>query len=159
MPKPISEQLPFYLRFPFNVLIAGILPFGAAFVQIYFIMCSFWANDKFYYLFGFLFVVFFVVTAISAEISIVFTYFTLSYENYHWWWRSFFIGGSVAVYIPVFSTFYYLANMNVGNLLMLLQYFWYMALVSLFVFLLNGTIGFLASFLFVRKIYSSIKVN
>jgi hypothetical protein len=28
-----------------------------------------------------------------AEITIVMVYFQLCYEDYHWWWRSFFVSG------------------------------------------------------------------
>ena len=37
----------------FNVLMGGILPFGAVFIELYFIMSSVWLQ-RFYYVFGFL---------------------------------------------------------------------------------------------------------
>ena len=39
---------------------------------------------RFYYLFGFLFLVFLILVTSSAQIAIVVTYFQLCAENYHW---------------------------------------------------------------------------
>ena len=40
----------------FNVLMGGILPFGAIFIELFFIMTSVWLQ-RFYYVFGFLMLV------------------------------------------------------------------------------------------------------
>jgi transmembrane 9 superfamily protein 2/4 len=38
------------------VLVGGILPFGAVFVEVYYVLSSVWLH-QFYYMFGFLFLV------------------------------------------------------------------------------------------------------
>jgi transmembrane 9 superfamily protein 2/4 len=56
----IPRQIPpsvTYLRPIPSMFLAGILPFGAIFVELYFIMDSIWFNQV-YYMFGFLFVVY-----------------------------------------------------------------------------------------------------
>ena len=42
-----------YLHQLFTMVIGGILPFGAVFIELYFIMSSIWLQ-RFYYVFGFL---------------------------------------------------------------------------------------------------------
>ena len=54
IPRQIPPS-PTYLRPIPSMLLAGILPFGAIFVELYFIMNSIWFH-KVYYMFGFLFV-------------------------------------------------------------------------------------------------------
>ena len=68
----------------FSVLVGGILPFGAVFIELFFILTSMWLH-QFYYLFGFLCLVFVILVITCAEITIVLCYFQLCSEDYHWW--------------------------------------------------------------------------
>ena len=67
-------------------MIAGILPFGACFIELFFIFSAIYEN-QFYYLFGFLFLVFIILAISCSQISIVMVYFQLCGEDYRWWWR------------------------------------------------------------------------
>lgn len=73
-----------YMHPSFSVLIGGILPFGAVFIELFFILTSMWLH-QFYYLFGFLCLVFVILVITCAEITIVLCYFQLCSEDYHWW--------------------------------------------------------------------------
>ena len=67
------------LSYTHRSMIAGILPFGAVFVELFFILTAIW-EDQFYYLFGFLFLVFIILIIACSEVAIVMTYFQLCGE-------------------------------------------------------------------------------
>lgn len=69
-----------------SILMGGILPFGAVFIELFFILSALWTNQL-YYIFGFLFIVFMILVVTCAEITVVMCYFQLCAEDYHWWWR------------------------------------------------------------------------
>ena len=69
------------------MVVGGSLPFGAVFIELFFILSAVWLH-KIYYLFGFLFLVLIILAVTCAEISVVLCYFKLINEDYHWWWQS-----------------------------------------------------------------------
>jgi transmembrane 9 superfamily protein 2/4 len=78
--------------------VGGVLPFAAVFVEMYFIFNSIWMG-QYYYVFGFLLLVFMILLITCADIAMVFCYFQLCAEDYNWWWRSFLTSGSTAGYV------------------------------------------------------------
>eukprot|EP00331_Platyophrya_macrostoma_P014371 CAMPEP_0176409516 /NCGR_PEP_ID=MMETSP0127-20121128/2542_1 /TAXON_ID=938130 /ORGANISM="Platyophrya macrostoma, Strain WH" /LENGTH=576 /DNA_ID=CAMNT_0017788905 /DNA_START=26 /DNA_END=1753 /DNA_ORIENTATION=+ len=68
-----------------TVAIGGILPFGAVFIEVFFIFAAVWLN-RYYYVFGFLFLVAVILAITCAEITIVICYFQLCAEDYRWAW-------------------------------------------------------------------------
>jgi transmembrane 9 superfamily protein 2/4 len=62
-------------------LIAGILPFGAAFMELYYVLSSLFASRA-YYAFGFVGLTAGVFALTTAMIAILFTYFLLCAEEY-----------------------------------------------------------------------------
>jgi len=138
--------------------LCGILPFGAVFIEVFFIMSAIWLH-QIYYLFGFTFVVLCILTITCAEVSIVMSYFHLANENYKWWWQSLWCGGSSAVYLFLYSIIYFNSRLNIEKTTSVLLYFGTMWQISFCFFLVTGAIGFLSSLYFVRAIYSSIKVD
>merc|ERR1712203_725385 len=105
LPRRIPEQ-PWYMQPGITALIGGILPFGAVFTELFFIMSSLWQH-QFYYMFGFLALVLMILIVTCAEISIALTYFQLTSEDYRWWWRSFLASGSSAPYVFVYAIIYF----------------------------------------------------
>lgn len=157
IPRQIPEQA-WYMNPVFSILIGGILPFGAVFIELFFILTSIWLN-QFYYIFGFLFLVFVILMVTCAEITIVLCYFQLCSEDYLWWWRSYLTSGSSALYLFLYATFYFFTKLEITKMVSALLYFGYMLIVSYAFFVLTGTIGFYACFWFTRLIYSSVKID
>jgi transmembrane 9 superfamily protein 2/4 len=157
IPRAIPEQK-WHMRAPILILCAGAVPFGAAFIELYFVLSSLWLN-KFYYVFGFFAIVFLILVVTCAEISIVLTYFQLCYEDYRWWWRAFLYSGSTGFYLFVYSIYYFTSTLNMHRPASIILYFSYMSIMSYMLFIACGTIGFLSCFVFVRYIYGALKVE
>ncbi|KAL3744168.1 hypothetical protein ACJRO7_013430 [Eucalyptus globulus] len=157
IPRQIPDQ-PWYMHPAFSILIGGILPFGAVFIELFFILTSIWLH-QFYYIFGFLFIVFVILIVTCAEITIVLCYFQLCGEDYQWWWRSYLTSGSSALYLFLYAAFYFFTKLNITKPVSGALYFGYMLIGSYAFFVLTGTIGFYACFWFTRLIYSSVKID
>lgn len=157
IPRQIPPQ-PWYMNPAVSVLLGGILPFGAVFIELFFILSSVWQH-QFYYLFGFLGLVFLILVITCAEITIVLAYFQLCNEDYKWWWRAYVTSGSSAIYLFAYSMFYFYSKLDITKFVPALMYFGYMTIVSLGFFALTGTIGFYSCYAFVRKIYGSVKID
>eukprot|EP01087_Luapelamoeba_hula_P024812 TRINITY_DN957_c0_g1_i1.p1 TRINITY_DN957_c0_g1~~TRINITY_DN957_c0_g1_i1.p1 ORF type:complete len:645 (-),score=84.12 TRINITY_DN957_c0_g1_i1:59-1993(-) len=157
IPRQIPEQV-WYMQPVFSILMGGILPFGAIFIELFFILSSIWLH-QFYYLFGFLLIVFVILIMTCAEITIVMCYFQLCSEDYHWWWRSFLTSGASAFYMLLYSIFYFFNKLAITKFVSAILYFGYTFIMALQLFLLTGAIGFYACFFFVKRIYGAVKVE
>lgn len=142
----------------FASLLGGVLPFGAVFTELSFIMSSIWQH-QFYYLFGFLALVLIILLITCAQVAIALTYFQLTAEDYNWWWRSFMSCGASGVYVFLYSFVYFSNRLSIEKFVSTLLYFGYMLIISIIFFLLTGSTGMLASFAFVKTIYGSIKID
>jgi len=157
IPRQVPEQA-WYMKPVFSILIGGILPFGAVFIELFFILTSIWLN-QFYYIFGFLFLVFLILMVTCAEITIVLCYFQLCSEDYHWWWRAYLTAGSSALYLFLYAAFYFFTKLDITKVVSGCLYFGYMLIISYSFFVLTGTMGFYACYWFVRVIYGAVKID
>eukprot|EP00177_Eucheuma_denticulatum_P002581 GFKZ01004638.1.p1 GENE.GFKZ01004638.1~~GFKZ01004638.1.p1 ORF type:complete len:632 (-),score=67.55 GFKZ01004638.1:945-2840(-) len=141
-------------------LFSGILPFGVVFMELVFILNSIWQNEIFYF-FGFLGAVFLILVVTCAEVSIVLTYLQLSKESYHWWWPAFVSTASSGLYVFGYSFIFLFTQPGLQgiHIVSTMIYSGYMLLGSFMFALATGCIGFLSSFSFVRKIYSSVHID
>lgn len=135
IPRQIPLQ-PWYLNPVVTCMLGGILPFGACFVELFFVMSSIWM-DQYYYVFGFLLLVYIILALTCAEITVVLCYFQLCAEDYHWWWRSLLTSGSTAIYVFLYSIIYF-ARLESNMFVTYLLYFGYMAVISMGIFLITG---------------------
>ena len=53
-----------------TLAVGGLMPFGAVFVEFFIILNSIWL-DRYYYVFGFLFIVFIVLVVTCAEVRVI----------------------------------------------------------------------------------------
>lgn len=142
----------------FGMLLAGVVPFGAAYVELFFIMTSLWM-DQYYYVFGFTLVVYLILLITSAEITTLITYYQLVAENHRWWWLSMITSGSVSFYILGYSIIWFHTLDPSKLLFTYMLYFGYMFLLCFTVFITTGAVGSLTTLWFIRKMFGSIKVD
>merc|ERR1712003_48822 len=123
IPRQIPAQ-PWFIQPGFSCLVGGMLPFGAVFTELFFIMSSLWQH-QFYYLFGFLGLVLGILIVTCAEISIALTYFQLTSEDYNWWWRSFLSSSASAFYVFLYSILYFSSRLQIEKVVSTLLYMGY----------------------------------
>ncbi|TPX36648.1 hypothetical protein SmJEL517_g01326 [Synchytrium microbalum] len=157
IPRQIPPQ-PLYLNRWVAALIGGILPFGAIFIELFFIMYSFWFH-RIYYVFGFLALVFLILIITCSEVSILMCYFHLCSEDYYWQWRAFLTAGMSGGYIFMYSIVYFVRNLKVADTPSGVLYFGWSLIMSGGFVIMTGTVGYLACLYFTRKIFGSIKVD
>lgn len=155
-PRVIPAQ-PWFLQPAFTMAVGGLLPFGAIFMELFFILGSIWL-DRYYYVFGFLLLVAILLIITCSEIAIVLIYFQLCAEDWRWWWRSWIIPGSAAIYLALFSIYYFATQLSIMGATSVVLYFGYSLLLVVSFFLITGCIGYLATFAFIWRIYDAVKV-
>lgn len=157
IPRQIPDQSIYTQPIP-GIIMGGVLPFGCIFIQLFFILNSIWSSQM-YYMFGFLFLVFWILVITCSETTILLCYFHLCAEDYHWWWRSFLTSGCTAFYLFVYCCHYFATKLSIEDTASTFLYFGYTLIMVFLFFLMTGTIGFMACFWFIRKIYSVVKVD
>jgi transmembrane 9 superfamily protein 2/4 len=120
-----------------SLLLTGILPFCAIFVELYFIMTSLWTS-KIYYMFGFLFICYGLMVVTSACTTILLVYFLLCAEDYRWQWRAFFGAGMTGGYVFLNALGFWATRVSFGSFTGAVLYVGYSALISFLVFVLTG---------------------
>ena len=78
-----------------------------------------------YYVYGFMLLVFLILIIVTICVTIVGTYFLLNAENYHWQWTSFFSAASTAVYVYLYSIYYYHMKTKMSGFFQTSFYFGY----------------------------------
>ena len=120
-------------------------------------MKSIWTYQV-YYLASFLSLSLLFAIVITSEISIIYVFINLCYGDHKWWWKSFFVSFCPALYVLIYSFFYFL-RLGLTRLSAIVVYFLIMSLISIAVALVLGSSGTLLTFWFVHYIYSKIKID
>ena len=76
-------------------------------------------------MYGFMLLVFVILIIVTVCVTIVGTYFLLNAENYHWQWTSFFSAASTAVYVYLYSIYYYYVKTKMFGFFQTSFYFGY----------------------------------
>uniref|UniRef100_A0A7S4AJS8 Transmembrane 9 superfamily member n=2 Tax=Pseudo-nitzschia australis TaxID=44445 RepID=A0A7S4AJS8_9STRA len=158
IPRPIPQDVPWYGKPSGLIPLSGLLSFGSIFIELYYVLTSLW-NYKFYHVYGFLFGVYAILTIVVGMTSIIVVYFCLNAENYLWQWTAFGSGASTSAYVFLYGVYYYIFKTQMHGTLQFCFYFGYMALISINMALLCGTLGHFAASRFVRAIFQNVKVD
>ncbi|KAM5437942.1 hypothetical protein McanMca71_002164 [Microsporum canis] len=156
IPRQIPLQ-PWYSGSLRGILLTGFAPFATLFVELVFLFRNL-LQDKagYYYVFGYLTIVGLLSLISIAEMAIITTYTLLCAENHQWWWHSFMVGGSSAVWVFMYCIWYFFTKLHIRGLISSLLFFAYSFLGCVVYGLLTGTVGFLAAYIFD---YSSVKAD
>lgn len=157
IPRSIPTQV-WYMNPLFSIMLGGILPFGAIFIELFFLFSSVWLQQV-HYLFSFLFLILVILMIACSEIAVVMVYFQLCGENHAWWWRSFLTPAASALYLIIYALFYFITTLKVTSFVAAVLYFGYCFCIAAVVFVVTGAIGYHASFWFVNKMYTSVKFD
>jgi transmembrane 9 superfamily protein 2/4 len=80
-------------------------------------------------------------------------------QNYNWHWHAFLTGGSSSAWIFSYLVYYFFNNLHITGFVSSLLFFAYGFLACAVYGLLTGTIGWLAAYVFIRRIYGAIKAD
>lgn len=116
-------------------------------------------GHKTYVVWPVLAIVFALLVLVTSFATVAQTYLQLQSEDHRWWWRAFLCGGSTAFYVLAYAAFYFFFRSSFSGLMQASFYFGNTATAAYGLFLLLGTVGFRSSELFVRRIYSAVKLD
>lgn len=153
-----SPVLPFYYRTPFCMLLCGVLSFSVIFVEVNYINNALWVRGA-YRMFGISGIVAFLLFIVTCCSCIIITYIRFSLEECKWWWTSFLSGGSVGGYLLLYSVYYYVFETQMFGFLQTAYFFGFQLIVAYFLFLMMGSVGFLASYIFVNRAYQTNHID
>ena len=156
LPTTIGEK-PWYLHLQYICWFIGIIPFFTFFIEFVYLLKSLWVFQV-YYLASFFSLSLLFSIILTSEISIIFVFVNLCYGDHKWWWKSFFVSASPALYVFIYSVFYFF-YLGLTRFSAIIIYFLIMILISIIVALVLGSLGTLLTFRFVFYIYSRIKVD
>lgn len=155
--RPIPEAQRFYNRLPVQMLIGGLLPFGAIYLELHYLFDAVWGHAM-YELWGILAIVFVLLLVVTALTSVALIFFQLSAENWKWWWNAFLIGGSTGIYVFVFSIHWWYRTSTMFGWMQWFFYFAQMLIASYYFFIMLGAVAVFASLAFIRAIYGSLRI-
>ena len=148
---------PWYLHYKFMTFVTGLIAFGTFFIELNYVMGALWKH-QIYFLAVFLWISLSLFIIICGEFAIIVVFWNLCYGDYNWWWKSFLIGASPVIYFVVFSIYYFFKS-QIRRISAVVVYFGIMGLISAMALFISGSMAVLLTFIFVKFIYSKIKIN
>ena len=156
LPTAIGKK-PWYLHLQYISWFIGIIPFFTFFIEFVYLLKSLWSFQV-YYLASFFSLSLLFSIILTSEISIIFVFVNLCYGDYKWWWKSFFVSASPALYVFIYSILYFF-QIGLTRFSAIVIYFLIMILISMVIALVLGSLGTLITFRFIFYIYSKIKFD
>eukprot|EP00558_Chaetoceros_sp_UNC1202_P008496 CAMPEP_0197240022 /NCGR_PEP_ID=MMETSP1429-20130617/6386_1 /TAXON_ID=49237 /ORGANISM="Chaetoceros sp., Strain UNC1202" /LENGTH=727 /DNA_ID=CAMNT_0042699585 /DNA_START=201 /DNA_END=2384 /DNA_ORIENTATION=- len=139
-------------------ILLGVVPYFCAYLEINYVFGAIWMN-QYYYLMGYLLAIIVLVGLVCALIAIISCYIRLNMEDHRWWWKSFNDSATFAIWLFIHSLWYLTFQMKLVGLMSVIVYVTYMAMISLAMGLFCGSISFLSTFWFTKKIYGTVKLD
>ena len=156
LPTTIGPK-PWYLHLQYISWFIGIIPFFTLFIEFVYFMRSLWSLQV-YFLASYFSLSLLFSIILTSEISIIYVFINLCYGDHKWWWKSFFVSASPALYVFIYSILYFF-HLGLTRFTAILIYFLIMILISIIIALVLGALGTLLTFRFVFYIYSKIKFD
>lgn len=144
---------------PAMIAIAGLVPFGCLFIEMYFILSAVWSHNKIYYVYGFMLAILCLLCLVLVCVSITCTYVLLNAEDYRWQWQSFICCGATSVYVFLYTIHYFFNSTQMTGFLQTVYYFGTSLNFCIGLGLFSGSLGFAGASKFVFLIYSNIKAE
>ncbi|KAL7326661.1 hypothetical protein PS15p_208960 [Mucor circinelloides] len=141
-----------------RISLGGIVPFAVVFLNWHELLNSV-AKGEFILSINYTIWTSVLLLISAAEMTIVLVFLQLCNEDYHWWWQSMMIGGSPALYMFAYGVFYYLQKSSIQGLAGGTIYLVNLLIGCGLVGLCTGTLGFASSYIFIRRIYGTVKAN
>lgn len=157
-PRDLPEVQPWYATPAFVIPATGLLPFGSIFIEMYFIFTSFW-NYKFYYVYGFMLLVYVILMIVTICTTVVAVYVQLNAENHRYQWLSFHASGSTAIYVGLYSIYYFYYKTQMTGLVQASFYAGQVLMLCAILYLACGAVGAWGAAQFVRTIFRSVKAD
>lgn len=157
--------------------LAGIVPFGCLFIEMYFILSAVWSHNKIYYVYGFMFAILVLLCLVIICVSITCTYILLNAEDYRWQWQSYTSCAATALYVFLYTIHYFYNSTQMrgpqffraftlefqrvprSGFLQTVYYFGTSLNFCIGLALFCGSLGFIGASKFVFLIYSNIKAE
>lgn len=151
-------KLPWYLSDFFVCLLIGLFITFSFSSQLFFILQSVFLDQVFNHYFSF-FVSFVLICLLSVCSVVVAVYFRLQEEYYKWHWISFIAPASSSLFVFIFCIVFY-HFYDVGNTtFQLISYICSSTILSLLFGLVVGFAGHAGTSLFVRVVFSNLKLD
>ncbi len=155
VPRP-QPDLPYHMNIVLIAPIFGFIQFASMYAEFSYLVDSIFKSHM-YAMFGFLLLNFILQVIIIGLLSVLQTYMQLCYQNYEWWWRSFIVGASGAMYMAGYSILYLVTRGSIGDFSNDVCFLLYCCLFIGCYGLSAGAISVQASNMFVSRIYSNLR--
>merc|ERR1712048_1199201 len=144
---------------PSMIVVAGLVPFGCLFIEMYFILSAVWSHNKIYYVYVFMLAILLLLCLVLICVSITCTYLLLNSEDYRWHWHAFICCSATAAYVFLYTIHYFYNSTQMSGLLQTIYYFGTSLNFCISLGLFCGSLGYAGASQFVMLIYSNIKAE
>ena len=156
--QKMVPKLKWYFSTPFICLLSSFLIGSNILCEFYYIQTSIWIG-KYYYTYMYLCISILSTFICSGFLSISITYFRLQKECHRWHWLSFLAPFSCSGLLFLYSFIFYFSNLIGIGFSSSLLYFLWSFIFSLLIGVGCGGSGYFATNLFIRLIYSNLKID